>query len=53
MKEKVSTFKELMGFLWERKLWWLIPMLVVFLLFGFLILFIGSSPLAPIIYPLF
>jgi len=53
MKDKLSTLKEFFGFLWKRKLWWLIPMIVVFLVFGLLILFIGSSPLAPIVYPLF
>jgi len=53
MVEKLKTVKELFGFFREKKLWWLIPMLFVFLVFGFLILFVGSSPLAPIVYPLF
>jgi len=53
MKEKAHTFRELLSFLWKRKLWWLIPMIIVFLIFGGLILFVGSSPLAPIVYPLF
>lgn len=53
MKEKVATFNELLSFLWKRKLWWLIPMIIVFVLFGILVLVIGSSPLAPIIYPIF
>lgn len=50
--DRFSIFTELLSFLWERKLWWLIPMIVVFLIIGLLILFVGSSPLAPIIYPL-
>jgi len=53
MKEKLGTLKELFGFLWARKLWWLIPLMIVFFFFGILILFLGSSPLAPIVYPLF
>lgn len=52
MIEKVAILKELLVFLWERKLWWLIPMLFIFLVFGLLIIFVGSSPLAPILYPL-
>ena len=40
-------------FSWKRKLWWLIPMFVVFTIIGILIVFVGSSPLAPIVYPLF
>jgi len=51
--EKFKIVKELFTFLWKRKLWWLIPMLVVFLIVGILIIFVGSSPLAPIVYPLF
>ena len=53
MTGKFSAIKELFGFLWKRKLWWLIPMIVVFLIIGILIVFVGSSPLAPIVYPLF
>lgn len=53
MLEKIRTIREFFTFLWERRLWWLIPMLLVFLLVAVLILFIGSSPLAPIVYPLF
>jgi len=53
MIDRLVTIKELFSFLWKRKLWWLTPMLVVFLVVAVLILFVGSSPLAPIIYPLF
>lgn len=53
MIERFVILKELLTFLWERKLWWLIPMITVFLIFGLLIVFVGSSPLAPIVYPLF
>lgn len=53
MFSKLSSLRELFSFLWKRKLWWLMPMIVVFLVFGILLLFVGSSPLAPLIYPLF
>ncbi len=37
---------------YEKK-WWLIPLLAVLLLISLLIVFAGSSPLAPFLYPLF
>ena len=44
---------ELFAFLWKRKLWWLIPMLLVIVLFGLLLVFAQASPVAPFIYTLF
>lgn len=44
---------EVLQFLWERKLWWLIPMVSVLLLFGLLLVFASSSGVAPFIYTLF
>ena len=52
-RRKVGIMQELMGFLWERKLWWLMPMVLTLLLFGMLILFAESSAVAPFIYTLF
>jgi hypothetical protein len=42
-----------MQFLWERKLWWMMPMVAVLLLLGILIIFAQSSAIAPFIYTLF
>jgi len=44
---------ELMRFLWARKLYWLIPMVVVLLIFGLLMIFASTSGIAPFIYTLF
>jgi hypothetical protein len=44
---------ELFGFLWKQKLWWLMPALLVLLVFGLLLLFAQSTPLAPFVYTLF
>ena len=44
---------ELFSFLWKRKLWWLMPMLVVIVLFALLLVFAQASPVAPFIYTLF
>jgi hypothetical protein len=50
---KSSTIKQLFGLLWEKKAWWLIPMVTVFLLLGVLIVATAGSPLSPFIYALF
>ena len=44
---------ELIAFLWERKLWWMIPFITMLLLFGLLIVLTEGSALAPFIYTLF
>jgi len=50
---KQSLIKEFFLFVKQEKKWWLIPLVTVLLLVGALIVFAGSSPLAPFIYPLF
>jgi hypothetical protein len=50
---RFTTAVELIGFLWERKLWWMIPMVLILVLFGGLMIFAQTSPLAPLLYPLF
>ncbi len=50
---KLWILKELFTFLWRRKLWWLIPLVLVVVLLGLLAVFAQTSPLAPFIYPLF
>ena len=44
---------ELMRLLWARKLYWLIPMVTVLLLFALLLVFATTSGVAPFIYTLF
>ncbi len=43
---------ELLASFWERKLWWLIPMVLMLLAFGLLIMFTQGTALAPFIYTL-
>jgi len=50
---KAGIVGELLVYLWERKLWWLIPMVTIILIFGLLMIFIQGSPIAPFIYTLF
>ncbi len=53
LASKLGIFGELLVFLWRRKLWWMIPMIVVLVLFGLLLIFTQSSAVAPFIYTLF
>jgi hypothetical protein len=48
-----SIVGELFQFLWSRKLWWLLPILLVLLMFGVLMLFAESTAIGPFIYTLF
>ena len=50
---RAGTLKELFDFLWENRLWWIIPFVVVLVLFGILVVFAQTSPVAPFMYALF
>jgi Family of unknown function (DUF5989) len=49
----MSIFAELFEFLGTRKKFWLIPLLVLFLVFGGLFVLAQGSVVAPFIYTLF
>jgi Ca2+/Na+ antiporter len=49
---RLGIIGEMVGFLWRRKLYWLIPMVVTLLLFGLLIVLSASSGAAPFVYSL-
>ncbi len=44
---------EILAFLWARKLWLLIPMVITLLAFALLLIFGTTSGIAPFIYTLF
>jgi hypothetical protein len=50
---KGRVLKEFSQFLWQEKKYWLVPIVIVFVLFGLLIVFSQSSAVAPFIYTLF
>jgi hypothetical protein len=53
MVANLDVVGELLGFLWQRKLWWLVPMIIVLLAFGLLLAFASASGVGPFIYALF
>lgn len=49
----MSIALELIRFLRARKKFWLVPLMVLTVMFGALLLLAQSSAIAPFIYPLF
>ena len=48
-----STTWELFKYLWQQRLWWLIPMVVALILLSALVILGQATPLGPFIYTLF
>ena len=49
----MDFLKDLWGFLSERKKFWLLPVILVLLMFGLLIVLTSGSAIAPFVYTLF
>jgi uncharacterized membrane protein len=49
---RLSTASELLSFFWRRKLWWMLPLVLVLLIVGLLLAFAAATGLGPFIYPL-
>ncbi|KPL09377.1 hypothetical protein AMJ85_06735 [candidate division BRC1 bacterium SM23_51] len=53
MRKRFPIVREFMLFLKERKLWWMTPIVVIFILLAILIVTMEGSAIAPFIYALF
>ena len=53
LRNRFGIAGELLTFLWQRKLWWMIPMVFVLLVFAGLMVTAQSTALGPFIYTLF
>lgn len=49
----MEFLRDLWGFLKFRKKFWLLPIILILLLFGVLIVLTGGSAIAPFIYTIF
>lgn len=49
----MTVARDLWDFMRERKKWWLAPVMIVLALIGLLIVFAGTSAIAPFIYTIF
>gem|GEM_PF-1271432 len=47
---KFSIAGSLFGFMWRRKLWWMLPVVFVLMVFGILIAVGSSTGVGPFIY---
>lgn len=50
---RLGVMGELLAFLWKRKLYWMLPMVITLLVFALLIVLGSSSPAGVFIYTLF
>ena len=50
---RLGVLGELIAFLWKRKLYWMIPLIVTLLVFAVLLMIGSSGPLGAFIYPIF
>ena len=50
---KFNIAGELLVFLWQRKMWWMIPLVLVLLFFGLIIVVGSATGVGPFIYTLF
>lgn len=53
MSANLGVVGELVSFFWERKMWWLIPMVLLLMLLAIFMVFTAASGIAPFIYTLF
>lgn len=53
LRKRVAIIGEFIAFLWERKLWWMMPIMFMFLLLVVVIVLSQQSAIAPFIYTLF
>jgi uncharacterized membrane protein len=51
LRFKVISF--LLRYLWKNKMWWLIPLMIVVLIFGLILILGQTTPLGPLIYTIF
>jgi len=50
---RLGIARDLVGFFWHRKVWWMTPLVVVILIFGVLVILGQSSAVSAFIYSLF
>jgi hypothetical protein len=53
VRDNLATARELLTFMWQGRIWWLTPIVVLILLLSILTVFLESSAVAPFIYTLF
>ncbi len=50
---RIGVLGELLAFLWKRKLYWMLPLVISLLVFAIVIIVGSAGPAGVFIYPLF
>lgn len=50
---RAASIVELFKFIWKKKLWWLLPIIITLLALGLLLTLAQSTPLGPFMYTIF
>jgi len=50
---RIGIARNLLGFFWRRKVYWMVPLVVVLLVLGVLVIFGQSSAISAFIYTIF
>ena len=53
VQDKVGILGELWQFVWENKLWWITPTVLILVLLGLVIYYASGTAIAPFFYALF
>lgn len=53
LSKRAGIVSDLLAFFWQRKWWWLTPMIFMLVAVGGFVVFAQSSAVAPFIYTLF
>lgn len=51
MRDITKIIKDVIGHIKENKKWWLIPVMVILFILGFLIATAGTAPVPVFVYP--
>jgi hypothetical protein len=51
--EGAAVLAELARMVWQRRLWWMAPVLIAVLLVGAALFLLEATPVGPLIYPIF
>ena len=50
--DRVAVTSDLVRLIWQHRLWWVIPLLLTFVVLALLVV-LESTPVGPLLYPLF
>ena len=53
LSARLGIARDLLGFFWRRKVWWMTPLVLVILVCGLLVILGQSSAISAFIYTLF